>query len=212
MSHVSYGNIKDWPGELITHCYHILRVLWGREHIPQSWKEKWAVLLAKTTGTADINILRPIGLEDCMRKLWFSISYKWIAAAWHKHGALDEARHGFVPHKSTDSGFLDLLNQLKKAKEWGISVLVCSWDVKRACDSVSRTELRMALNRLGVPRNIINMVHGMEVEGITIVRTPLTQYIYDQEGMEGLRKLDTRFPGILIHPERGVPQGIRVAR
>ena len=44
----------------------------AREHIPQTWK-KWAVLLAKTTDTTDINNLRPIGLEDCMRKLWFSI-------------------------------------------------------------------------------------------------------------------------------------------
>ena len=81
MSNVSYGNIKDWPDELITHCYHILRVLWGREHIPQSWIEKCAALLAKTTDTADINTLRPIRLEDCMRKLGLSISYKRIAAA-----------------------------------------------------------------------------------------------------------------------------------
>ena len=81
MSNVSYGNIKDWPDELITHCNHISRVLWGREHIPQSWNEKWAVLLAKMTDTVDINNLRPIGLEDCMRKLWFSFSYKWIVAA-----------------------------------------------------------------------------------------------------------------------------------
>ena len=51
------------------------------------------------------------------------------------------------------------------------------------------------------------MIHEMEVDGITIVRTPLTQYIYDTEGMDGLRKLDAQFPGILIHPERGVPQG-----
>ena len=56
--------------------------------------EKWAVLLAKTADTADINNLRPIGLEDCMRKLWFSISYKRIAAAWDKYGALDKAHHG----------------------------------------------------------------------------------------------------------------------
>jgi len=52
----------------------------------------------------------------------------------------------------------------------------------------------MALNRLGVPANMINMIHSMEVEGITIVRTPLTQYIYDTEGMEGLRRLDAQFP------------------
>ena len=54
----------------------------------------------------------------------------------------------------------------------------------------------MALNRLWVPAKMINMVHSMEVEGITIVRTPLTQSIYDTEGMEGLRRLDAQFPKI----------------
>ena len=54
-----------------------------------------------------------------MRKLWFSISYKQIADAWYRHGALDEAHHGFVPNRGTDSGFLDLLNQMEKAQEWG---------------------------------------------------------------------------------------------
>ena len=134
MSNVSYGNIKDWPDELITHCYHILRVLWGRKHIPQSWKEKWAVLLAKTTDTADINSLRPIRLEDCMRKLLFSISYNRIAAAWYKHGAFDETHHVFVPNRGTDSRFIDFLNQLGKAQEWGMSALICLWDVKSAFD------------------------------------------------------------------------------
>ena len=123
MSNVTYGNIKDWPEELITHCYHILRVLWGREHIPQSWKEKWAVLLAKTTDTADINNLRPIVLEDCIRKLWFSISYKQIADAWYRHGSLDEAHLRFVLNRVPDSGFLDLLNQMEKAQAWGGGLL-----------------------------------------------------------------------------------------
>ena len=80
---------------------------------------KIAVFLAKIADSADINNLRPIGLEDCMRKLWFSISYKRIAAAWDKYGALDEAHHGFVPNRGTESGFLDLLNQLEKRKNGG---------------------------------------------------------------------------------------------
>ena len=103
--------------------------------------EKWAVLLAKTTDTADINNLRPIGLEDCMRKLWFSISYKRIADARYRHGALDVAHHGFVPNRGTDSGILDLLNQIEKPQEWRVSALICSWNVKRAFDSVSRTAI-----------------------------------------------------------------------
>ena len=101
MSNVTYGNVKHWQDELITHCYQLLRNMWGKEHIPQVWKEKWAVLLTKIDDTSDINNLRPIGLEDCMRKLWFSISYKRISQAWSKHGALDEAHHGFVPNRGT---------------------------------------------------------------------------------------------------------------
>ena len=36
MSNISYGNIKDWPEELITHCYQLLSVMWRQEHIPQA--------------------------------------------------------------------------------------------------------------------------------------------------------------------------------
>jgi hypothetical protein len=75
-----------------------------------------------------------------MRKIWFSISYKRIAAAWNKHGALEEAHHGFVPHRGTDSGFLELLNQLEKAQEWGVYALVCSWNVLRAFDGKRQYE------------------------------------------------------------------------
>ena len=46
MSNVTYGNIKYWPDELITHGYQLLQVMWRQQHIPQAWKEKWLVLLA----------------------------------------------------------------------------------------------------------------------------------------------------------------------
>ena len=59
----------------------------------------------------------------------------------------------------------------------GRLTLLCSWDVKRAFDRVSRTVIRMALNRLGVPQIVIRMINEMVVEGTTVVRTPLTQYI-----------------------------------
>ena len=88
---------------------------------------------------------------------------------------LDEAHYGFVPNRGTDSGFLDLLDQLEKAQEWDVSALLCSWDVKRKFDSVSRTVIRMALNQMRVPANLINMIHEMEVDGVTIVRTPLSR-------------------------------------
>ena len=105
MSNVSYGNLKDWPEELQTHCYQLLKRLWLQEDIPQQWKEKWAVLLAKSADTAAITNLRSIGLEDCLRKLWFGIVYKRIADAWKEFEALDMAHHGFVPNRGQTAAF-----------------------------------------------------------------------------------------------------------
>jgi ribosomal protein S15P/S13E len=70
----------------------------------------------------------------------------------------------------------------------------------------------MALNQLEVLQNIIYMVHEMEVEGTTTVRTPLTQYIYDQEGMKGLRKLMAQSSRILIYLKREYHKRARVVR
>ena len=57
----------------------------------------------------------------------------------------------------------------------------------------------MIASALRVPKHVIRMIHEMEIEEVTVVRTPLTQYVYDTEGMEGLRKLNERFPGIIIN-------------
>jgi hypothetical protein len=40
MSNVTSGNVKDWPDELIAHCYQLLGNMCGKEHFPQVWKEK----------------------------------------------------------------------------------------------------------------------------------------------------------------------------
>jgi hypothetical protein len=48
MSNVTYGNVKDWPDEIITHCYQLLRNMCEKEHIP---------LVLKTADTSDVNNL-----------------------------------------------------------------------------------------------------------------------------------------------------------
>ena len=69
----------------------------GRGEPIESSVGMWATVLgAASRGVEGRH--QSMSLEDCMRKLWFSISYKRIAAAWDKYGALDEAHHGFVPN------------------------------------------------------------------------------------------------------------------
>jgi hypothetical protein len=98
-----------------------------------------------------MNNLRPIGLLDCPRKLWFGIIFRHMPTTWINHGALKPGHHGFVTHHGTDSSMIELEKYLEEAQENVISALVSSWDVNQAFDIVSRTAIRMELHRLGVP-------------------------------------------------------------
>ena len=54
MSNVAYGNIKDWPDELITHSYQLLRVMWGARiisHRPGSRSGQYSLPNLRTRQT-----------------------------------------------------------------------------------------------------------------------------------------------------------------
>jgi hypothetical protein len=143
MSNVSYGYIRDWPEELITHCYQLLTIMWSREHIPQACKEKWAVLLAKTTDMADINNLQSIRLEDCMHKMWPSNSYIGIFLTWKNMVHLTKLITALYLAAAQTVGFSIYSISLKKRRN-RVLALLCFWVVKRVSDSVSQTVIRMA--------------------------------------------------------------------
>jgi Reverse transcriptase (RNA-dependent DNA polymerase) len=121
---------------------------------------------------------------------------------------VDPSQHEFRANHGTDSASLLLIDALEHARETHTACLVSSWDIRRAFDSISKPALQMVWTRLGVPPEWASFLIQLEIEGLTSVRLPVSQFAHDKTVQTGLSRL--RYLGatdILFPAKRGVPQG-----
>ena len=96
-------------------------------------------------------------LMEVLRKLWTGLIVKRITTSLQKHGVLSLNQHGYLPKRGTDTANLQLLNTLETAWDEQRSLYGCSWDMKKAFDSVSKPLILLCWQRLGVP---LDIAHG----------------------------------------------------
>ena len=54
-----------------------------------------------------------------------------------------------------------------------------SYDLKKAFDSVSKSLMLLAWQRIGVPSEVAYWLTAMDIGGTTVVKTPYAQYMWD---------------------------------
>eukprot|EP01042_Synura_sphagnicola_P036331 gene36331-biopygen2414 len=119
----------------------------------------------------------------------------------HKHGALTLNQLGYLPKKEgTDTANLQLINTLETAWDEQRPLYGCSWDMKKAFDSVSKPLILLCLQRLGVPIAIAQWLVDLDKAGYTVVRTPFALARWDLHGLLGVQPF-------AFNPERGTGQG-----
>eukprot|EP01036_Dinobryon_divergens_P061916 gene61916-biopygen33085 len=79
---------------------------------------------------------------------------------------------GFTNKMSTMTATLQYINALEDARESGQPIHRSSWDMSKAFDTVSKPAMMIAWLRLGVPEQIATWLVGLDMDGVTIVRTP----------------------------------------
>jgi hypothetical protein len=152
--------------------YDALVQLWQGKITPEHWKIRWLVPIPKVDDP-DISQLRPLMLIDALRKIWFRATTFKIQQAWKEHKLIHANQHGCVRGRSTDTATLETYNSLETGKENRSEVLVSSWDMSHAFDTVSKPLCVYALVRLGIPEDTAAYIVGMDVNGQVIVRSPL---------------------------------------
>eukprot|EP01042_Synura_sphagnicola_P001815 gene1815-biopygen1957 len=95
-----------------------------------------------------------------------------ITSSLQKHGSLSLNQHAYLPKRGTDTANLQLLNTLGTAWDEQRSLYGCSWDMKKAFDSVSKPLILLGWQRLRVPLEIAQWLVDLDEAGFTIVRSP----------------------------------------
>ena len=165
ISGLTYTMMKHWPKEVTMAVHTHLCTLWRDRSIPPEWKWRWlAPIPKKTTGVPTVADLRPIMLIEVIRKTWTGLIMSRITKSLLKHDALSACQHDYLRHKGTDSANLQLVNVLETAREELKTVYGSSWDISKAFESVSKSLIRLAWTRLGVPEDIVEWLVTMHSE------------------------------------------------
>jgi hypothetical protein len=136
-SGLTYDMIQCWSEAVHAAVLKAHVALWRNGKIPDEWVRKWLVLIPKGVG-GSLDDLRPLMLIEATRKIWAGIFLGRIQAFLDANKMLHPSQHGASRGAGTDTAAPILINALETAREWGSSVYISSWDVKRAFDSISR--------------------------------------------------------------------------
>ena len=88
---------------------------------------------------------------------------------------LHPSQHGMCRGAGTDTAAPIFINALETAREWGSSIFISSWDVKRAFDSISREYQVACLVRVGIPSVMAEYLINIDEGGEIAIRSPLNE-------------------------------------
>jgi hypothetical protein len=131
--------------------------------------------------------LRPLMLTEATRKLWTSIIISKIQQAARQFHTVHEAQHGYKSNRGTDSASLMFINLVESAEAMGSTSHRTSYDMSRAFDAVSKNIQAIAWRRLGVPDDVADWLVAMDIDGVTVVRSPHSQASWESDGYLAVR-------------------------
>jgi len=138
---------------------------------PKRWKFCLVVMLLKKSGVTDLLGLRTIVLfpVDCnfafkhVGRAMMALAEKTKSLAPEQYGS--RKRHKAINLAVNKALTFDILRQLKRSRA------ICSNDAKSCYDLIGHTQASLSMQRVGVPKNIINCLFTTLQEAVHTVRT-----------------------------------------
>lgn len=93
--------IKLLPDHTLTSIHDLFVLMWVQGLTPDAWKQFNTVLLYKAKDPTDPANYRPVGLANCIYKVWTSTMTKALAGYAEHHNILSSTQEGFRTQKST---------------------------------------------------------------------------------------------------------------
>ena len=172
----SINMMKKLPVECREYIYHLISTFWtfgSNNHIPSFWKDRYLALIPKDKNKAiSADRVRPISLYEVTRKLWTGAIIRRITNLWERHRAVNDTQNAYRKHKGVDLPVLQVINAVQNILADSTELLCSSYDIQQCFDSVNRPLVIASYMRLGVPKNIARSLVLLDIDGVTVIRTP----------------------------------------
>ena len=156
---VNYVIYKRLPAAAEFLYLHIILKAWNGD-IPDSWAQALVVLLFKEDDPADPANYRPIALQSCSGKVFFSIWAKRLEMFMTSNGYFKRSKQkGFLQGIAGCSEHIAALKAALRDAKSSYRQIVVAWiDLKNAFGSVSHNLIQFALEWYHVPTHLANII------------------------------------------------------
>ena len=130
--------------------------------IPTEWKKGSIYPIPKTKDWENnINITRSITLLETTQKIFTKILNDRLSATMITHNILSPHNWAALPGSSTQEPIYILQSIIEDAKQKHQQAWILSLDISKAYDSVNTQMLTLAMQRIKILANIINIINNI---------------------------------------------------
>jgi ribonuclease HI len=167
----------------------ILNSMLKTNKIPQMLLKNLMILIPKESEfSGNISKTRPIALQETIKKLLSVHITNALSSIVERHQILKGFNSGFTANESTKDVIISIKNIIDISNQTKHPLFIASLDIKGAYDTVKKTSIKLALQRIKVPTKTIELILNLEMErSITLITSKGST-------ME-------------IHPDQSLPQG-----
>lgn len=148
--------IKHGGIELQKRIHELVYMVWEQEKIPEEWNIGIVKPIFKKGDKLSCENYRGITLLNVVYKIFSSILHARINV--YADGILGEYQAGFRANRSTTDQIFALRQAMEKCYEYNIDLYIIFIDFMQAFDKLNRNEIFKALEKLGIPHKLINLV------------------------------------------------------
>lgn len=153
---ISLYMIKLCLPTILNHITHVIGCCLLYGYFPQSWRESVVCPLPKVPSPKTISDLRPISLLPVMSKILERVAYLQLSNHLISNNILASEQSGFRKDHSTTTALLNLTDNIIRALDKKLSVLLVALDYSKAFDLIDHDLLLAKLKYYGCDDTVLS--------------------------------------------------------
>ena len=180
------STFKDIFFSLVPILTHIYNLSLTSNSFPSAWKKVFLIPLNKKQKPISPSDTRPIANLSHISKPFEKILSLQICNYLESNNLIDPYQSGFRQYYSTQSSLIRILDDARKSFDDKSVVILISFDLTKAFDSLNHTTLLLRLRELGFSNSAISWIHSYlnnRKQSVINMDGKLTQYIETTSGV-----------------------------
>jgi hypothetical protein len=147
-------------------------------------------------------------LIEVLRKVWSGFSVNIVWQFLEHHHVLEEIQFAYRRNREAGVAQLCARNAIEEAQESESAILLGSYDLYHAFDSITRPAMKLAFNIVGLDANQASKLVDIEQDSHVTVLTPTARHHWANKYSRTIHRGDhtSAEPSFFI-PVKGTPQG-----